>query len=586
MLPAWNLTDLYQNQQDPQIKLDQENLDNAAKEFAQKYTNKISKLSGKQLADTIAKYENIYTGIGKLATFSYLHFVTEMTNQAKSSFYQNMAETLNNISTNLLFFPLEINAITDKKLNDLYRESSDLAKFKPFIRDIRLSKKYQKTAEIEKILHEKNQTANSAWSRLFDETIAGLEFKCGTKKHTAAEIFNLLSDNDGLVRKKAAKAIGKTLAKNIKLLAYITNILAKDKAIEDHIRSYAHPVQARNVSNLIEDEVVEALVSTVKANYHNFSHRYYKLKAHIFGQKTLDYWDRNAPLPNYSEQNISYKKAQEIVLTAYRAFSPKMADIVQLFFTHNWIDVPPRKGKDSGAFAHPATPDIHPYIMLNYQGKLRDVMTLAHELGHGVHQYLAAKQGYLMSDTPLTLAETASIFGEQLTFESLLKNCQTKQEKISLLVSKIEDSINTIIRQIAFYSFELAVHKARKSGELTIEQLNKIWLNVQKESLGPAIKLHAEYKYYWSYIPHFIHSPFYVYAYSFGNLLVNSLYGAYKNGIENFEQKYLTALTAGGTLPHKELLQPFNLDASDPNFWQQGLNLPLSYIDELEKLVA
>ncbi|MFZ8864938.1 MAG: M3 family oligoendopeptidase [Rickettsiales bacterium] len=586
MLPAWNLTDLYQNQQDPQIKLDQENLDNAAKEFAQKYTNKISKLSGKQLADTIAKYENIYTGIGKLATFSYLYFVTEMTNQVKSSFYQNMAETLNNISTNLLFFPLEINAITDKKLNDLYRESADLAKFKPFIRDIRLSKKYQKTAEIEKILHEKNQTANTAWSRLFDETIAGLEFKFGTKKHTAAEIFNLLSDNDGLVRKKAAKAIGQTLAKNIKLLAYITNILAKDKAIEDHIRSYAHPVQARNVSNLIEDEVVEALVSTVKANYHNFSHRYYKLKAHIFGQKTLDYWDRNAPLPNYSEQNISYKKAQEIVLTAYRAFSPKMADIVQLFFTHNWIDVPPRKGKDSGAFAHPATPDIHPYIMLNYQGKLRDVMTLAHELGHGVHQYLAAKQGYLMSDTPLTLAETASIFGEQLTFESLLKNCHTKQEKISLLVSKIEDSINTIIRQIAFYSFEFAVHKARKSGELTIEQLNKIWLNVQKESLGPAIKLHAEYKYYWSYIPHFIHSPFYVYAYSFGNLLVNSLYGAYKNGIENFEQKYLTALTAGGTLPHKELLQPFNLDASDPNFWQQGLNLPLSYIDELEKLVA
>ena len=586
MLPAWNLTDLYKDKTDPQIELDLKNLSVKAQQFSHEYSEKISQLGGIKLANIIHQYENIYEEVGKLATFSYLYFVTEMTNQEKSGFYQNISEKINNISTDLLFLPLEIGSLSDQELDKFYEESDALLTFKPFIRDIRLSKKYQKKQEIEKILHEKNQTANSAWSRLFDETIASLEFKYGTKNLSAAEIFTLLSDNDANTRKKAAKAIGKTLEKNIKLLSYITNTLAKDKAIEDDIRLYDHPVKARNVSNLIEDEVVEALVKTVKENYQNFSHRYYKLKAKIFGQKSLDYWDRNAPLPDYQEGEISYKKAQKIVLDAYHEFSPKMAEIAQLFFTNNWIDVPPRKGKDSGAFAHPATPSTHPYIMLNYQGKLRDVMTLAHELGHGVHQYLAAKQGYLMSDTPLTLAETASIFGEQLTFESLLRNCKTKQEKISLLVSKIEDSINTIVRQIAFYSFEFAVHKERKNGELTTHQLNEIWLNVQKESLGPAIKLHDEYKYSWSYIPHFIHSPFYVYAYSFGNLLVNSLYGAYKNGIENFEQKYLDALAAGGTLPHKELLSPFNLDASKQNFWQQGLDLPLSYIDELEDLVS
>jgi len=585
MLPAWNLKDLYKNESDPQIAKDLKTLKNKAAKLEKDLNGKIKNLKGYELAKAISTYEKIYEGIGKLATYAYLYFVTEMTNPKKAGFYQNISEELNSISTHLLFLPLEISALSEANLAKLVAKSKKLAKYSPFIRDLRLSKKYQKSKEIEKILHEKDQTANSAWSRLFDETIAGLEFPYGKKKLSAAEIFDLLSSDKADTRKKAAKSIGEVLGQNSKLLAFITNTLAKDKATEDKIRNYPHPVKARNVSNLIEDEVVECLVGTVKQNYKDFSHRYYKIKAKLFGKKSLDYWDRNAPPPQTKERNIPYSEAKKIVLKAYKEFSPKMAEIGELFFNHNWIDVPPRKGKDSGAFSHPCVPSAHPYIMLNYQGKLRDVMTLAHELGHGVHQYLSAKQGYLMSDTPLTLAETASIFGEQLTFESLLKSCKNDEEKKNLLISKIEDSLNTIVRQIAFFSFEYEVHKKRANGELTVDELNDIWLNVQKESLGPAIKLHSEYKYYWSYIPHFIHSPFYVYAYSFGNLLVNGLYSAYQKGLPNFEKKYLDALSAGGTLPHKDLLKPFGLNPADPNFWQEGLAIPINYINELEKLI-
>jgi len=585
MLPGWNLKDLYQEASDPQITKDLKSLDKKSAALEKGLSGKIKNLSGDDLAKAIVSYEKISEGIGKLATYAYLYFVTDMTNPKKATFYQNVSEEINDISTHLLFLPLEVAALSDSSVTELTKNSTKLAKYSPFIRDLRVSKKYQKSKEIEKVLHEKDQTANSAWSRLFDETMAGLEFEYGAKKLTAAEIFDLFSSDNTATRKKAAKSIGATLGKNIKLFSFITNTLAKDKAIEDKIRNYPHPIKSRNVSNLIEDEVVECLVDTVKTNYKDFSHRYYKIKAKIFGKKTLDYWDRNAPLPKAKETNIPYSEAKKIVLNAYSDFSPQMAEIAELFFKHNWIDVPPRKGKDAGAFSHPSTPSTHPYIMLNYQGKLRDVMTLAHELGHGVHQYLARKQGYFMSDTPLTLAETASIFGEQLTFESLLKQCKNNEEKKHLLVSKIEDSLNTIVRQVAFFSFEYEVHTRRRNTELSVDELNKIWIDIQKESLGPSIKFHDEYKYYWSYIPHFIHSPFYVYAYAFGNLLVNGLYSNYKKGLPNFEKKYITALTSGGVFPHKELLEPFGLNAADPNFWQEGLEIPIGYINELEKLL-
>jgi len=583
-LPNWNLNDLYNSPKDSDIEKDLENGLESSKKLEQKYNSKIDKLDAEDLYKVIIEYENISERLGKVSTYSYLYFVTDLVNQEKAAFYQNISEKINNISQHLLFLPLEISKISDDKLSSLYQSSKNLSQYQPYIRDLRVFKKYQKSKEIEKILHEKDQTANSAWSRLFDETIAGLKFKFDKKSLSASEIFNLLSSHNKEERKKAAKSIGKTLKNNIKILTFITNVLAKDKSIDDKIRKYPHPVKSRNISNLIEDKVVNSLVDTVKDNYKNLAHRYYKIKAGYFNQSYLDYWDRNSPLPDQKEEKISWQEAKKIVLDSYNRFSPEIASIVEKFFVNNWIDAEPKAGKDSGAFAHPATPGTHPYIMVNFQGKLRDVMTLAHELGHGAHQYLARENGYLMSDTPLTLAETASIFGEQLTFESLLVNCKNDNEKRNLLASKIEDSLNTIVRQIAFYLFELEVHTRRQKTELSTEDLGNIWLQIQKESLGPAIKFYPEYKYYWSYIPHFIHSPFYVYAYAFGNCLVNSLYSSYKNGLTDFESKYIKALAAGGTMHHKELLEPFGLNAGDKDFWQRGLEIPIEYINQLEKL--
>ncbi len=582
-LPNWDLSALYQNEQDPQINKDLNALSKKSQKFAEEYTGKLKNLTAVDLLKSIKAYEKISEGLGRLQTFAYLHFVTQMTNQEASGFYQSIAEQVNDIYTNLLFFSLELSKLSDAHLAKLLKDNK-LKKYAPYIRDLRVSKPYQKSAAIEQVLHEKAQTSSSAWSRLFDETMAHLEFNYGSKKLSSAEIFDLLSSSNAATRKKAAQTIEKTLKENARIFAFITNTLAKDKAVEDKIRDYPHSLKARNISNLIEDEVVESLVSTVKENYKDLAHQYYKIKAKFFGVKKLNYWDRNAPLPGAKEQNISWANAKKIVLKAYKDFSPEMAEITELFFKNNWLDVPPKKGKDAGAFSHPATTDTHPFIMLNYQGKQRDVMTLAHELGHGVHQYLARKQGYLMADTPLTLAETASIFGEQLTFESLLTQAKTKEAKLELLTSKIEDSLNTIVRQIAFHEFEVAVHQERKKGEISIKRLGEIWYETQSASLGPNIKLTKDYQYFWSYIPHFIHAPFYVYAYAFGNCLVNSLYMTYKQGLPNFEQKYLSALSKGGTLHHKDLLAPFGLDATQPQFWQAGLELPKSYIKELSTL--
>jgi oligoendopeptidase F len=322
----------------------------------------------------------------------------------------------------------------------------------------------------------------------------------------------------------------------------------------------------------------------VRAAYPQLSHRYYALKAKWFGQKTLAYWDRNAPLPFAATDVIAWPEARNMVLSAYGGFSPKMAEIAERFFTDRWIDAPVRPGKAPGAFSHPTTPSAHPYVLMNYQGKPRDVMTLAHELGHGVHQVLAAPNGALMAPTPLTLAETASVFGEMLTFRKLLAGTTDKKQRKAMLAAKVEDMINTVVRQIAFYSFERKVHIERRNGELTADKLNELWMSVQSESLGPAIELKPGYETFWCYIPHFIHSPFYVYAYAFGDCLVNSLYAVYEKSASGFAERYLAMLSAGGTKHHSELLKPFGLDARDPTFWQGGLGVIAHLIDELEAL--
>ncbi len=581
-LPTWDLTDLYPGIDSKEVKEDIKKSKELSIDFAKNYKDKIANISAANLAKAIKEYETIAQIQGRLSAFAYLNYAGDLANPKNTSFYQDISEKINETSSHLVFFDLEINQLSDGKIKTLLSESAELKRYQPYLRDVRSFKKYQLEENLEKLFLEKSTTSRSAWSRLFDETINNLVFPYKDEELNSSQIFDLMSNKDENIRKEAGKVIGKTLGKNIKLLAFITNILAKDKEISDKWRNFKTPISSRNVSNFIEDEIVENLFNQVKENYPKISHRYYRAKAKILGKNKLSYSDRNAPLPNAKEEKIGWEEAKEIVLSAYSNFSPRLANLGKKFFDNDWIDVGVRNGKDSGAFAHPCVPDVHPYLLLNHQGKVRDVMTLAHELGHGVHQLLSAKQGYLMAGTPLTLAETASVFGEQLAFQEILRREKNEESKKLIIAGKVEDMINTVVRQIAFLDFEKKVHDNRKYGEISIDNLNKFWMEVQAESLGDIFTFDEEYKYYWSYIPHFIHSPFYVYSYAFGDCLVNSLYATYKNGLPNFEEKYFNMLEAGGTLHHKELLKPFNLDASKADFWQQGLNIISGYIDMLE----
>lgn len=587
-LPLWDLTDLYPSIDSPKVQADIKKGRKACEEFAKSYKPPFAKYSGNKLAKAIADYEVLQDSLGRLHSYADLVYASDMSNPKHAQFYQNMQESLNELSSQLLFFGLAINKISEKDLKEKLKNSKALAYYGPWLRDVRSYKPYQLDDQLEKLLHEKRIVSQS-WTRLFDESIARMRFTIGGKNLTSAEALDLLSGADPEKREAAAKVIGAEFEKNKELFALITNTLAKDKSIEDQWRGFKQPISARNVSNSVEDAVVDALSQTVKANYSRLAHRYYAWKAKQFGQKQLNYWDRNAPLPAASDKPIEWDAARELVLSSYAAFSAELAKIGKQFFDKNWIDVPTRPGKAPGAFAHPTVPSAHPYLLLNYQGKTRDVMTLAHELGHGVHQVLSAKQGALMADTPLTLAETASVFGEMLTFQEILRREKNAAKRKHMIASKVEDMLNTVVRQTAFCDFERQVHDARKLGELSAEQLSDIWMNVQKESLGKSIKFYPEYGNYWMYIPHFIHSPFYVYAYAFGDCLVNSLYAVYQlesakgaKQAKAFEQKYIEMLKAGGTLRHKELLKPFGLDATKPDFWQRGLDVISDYIDQLE----
>lgn len=582
-LPKWDLGDFYTSINDKRIAEDYTKIDKLCSNFTKNYEGKVEKLSGSELAKAVSDYEVIQELCGKIGSYASLLFAGNMSLPQNAQFYQNAQEKLTGFSSRILFFTLAINNISDsemkKKLSD-----KNLAKYAAWLRDIRVFKPYQLSDELEKILLEKHVSGSSAWTRLFDETISDLRFPYGKEQLTEPQILDKLSGKDAIERKKAAMVIGDVFAKNAKLFTIITNTLAKDKEIEDRWRGFSRPISSRNLSNYIEDEVVDALLDSVRNNYSNLSHRYYALKARWFGKKQLDYWDRNAPLPSDKDKKYSWNEAKELVLTSYKNFSPKLAELGGKFFDNSWIDAPVEIGKASGAFAHPTVPSVHPYLLLNFQGKSRDVMTLAHELGHGVHQLLAAKQGALMCDTPLTLAETASVFGEQLTFREMVRREKNKALRKNLIASKVEDMLNTVVRQTAFCEFERRVHDERRKSELTTQQICDIWMSVQSESLGKSIKLHGNYQYFWTYIPHFIHTPFYVYAYAFGDCLVNSLYGVYESGkVKDFETKYLTMLEAGGTLRHKELLAPFGLDASKATFWQQGLDIISAMIDELEE---
>jgi oligoendopeptidase F len=586
-LPVWDLSDLYAGPNDPTLVRDMKTLEKKATAFARSYQGKLATLTGDDLAKAVAEYEKLQDGLGRIGSYAQLLYASDMSKPANTQFYQNAQEQLTVISSQLIFFGLEINKLSDAALAKAIKQSKKLSHYKPWLDSVRSYKPYQLSDELEGYIHETSVTMG-AWQRLFDESISRLEFTVDGKKLSEPEALDLLSGADAKKRKSAAKEIGRVFEVNAPLFALITNTLAKAKHIEDEKRQFKKPISSRNVSNQVEDEVVDALIATVQKNYKNLSHKYYAWKAKQFGKKTLDYWDRNAPLPSAGDKRIEWADGVKLVREAYHAFSPELAKVGDKFFDNAWIDVPVRPGKSPGAFAHPTVPSAHPYLLLNYLGKTRDVMTLAHELGHGVHQVLSAGQGALMADTPLTLAETASVFGEMLTFQEILNRESDKKRRQLLIAAKIEDMLNTVVRQIAFCEFERMVHDERRFGELSVDRLGEIWMQVSRASLGPAITLHPEYRNYWMYIPHFIHSPFYVYAYAFGDCLVNSLYGVYlkekKAGkADAFAKKYLAMLKAGGTLRHKELLKPFGLDASKPDFWQAGLDVIAGYIGQLEK---
>ncbi len=589
-LPRWRLDDLYSGLDSPQYAEDLAKTARECKEFAETYRGRLAELlagpdAAQRLFDAIARYEAIDDLITRIMSFAGLSYAEDTVDPARAKFYGDAQEKITAASTDLLFFQLELNRLDDAALEKAL-DRQPLAHYRPWIEDLRKEKPFQLEDRLEQLFHEKSVTGHAAWNRLFDETIASLRFTVDGNELTLEPVLNLFQDPDPAMREKASDAIGVTLKANLRVFSLISNVLAKDKDISDQWRGFKDVAQSRHLSNRVEPEVVEAMVAAVRAAYPRLSHRYYRLKARWFGKDRLKHWDRNAPLPDAPQKTYDWTQARAAVLGAYDGFSPRMAEIAKKFFDKSWIDAPVRPGKAPGAFAHPTSTSVHPYVLLNYQGKPRDVMTLAHELGHGVHQVLAAPNGPLMASTPLTLAETASVFGEMLTFRALLAEAQGPQERRAMLASKVEDMLNTVVRQIAFYSFERKLHEERKQGELTADKICELWMSVQAESLGPAIELGAGYETFWAYIPHFIHSPFYVYAYAFGDCLVNSLYGVYQKAEPGFVEKYFALLSAGGSKHYSELLAPFGLDARDPAFWDIGLSMIEGLIDELEQIGA
>ena len=582
-LPVWDLSEIYKDIKDPKIKTDLKKIKKSSDNFLNKWKGKIKDLNSSDFLLCIETYQEIFENIHRVGTHSNLIFATNMENPEVSRYNSSVSDEFTEIFSSLIFFTLELSKVDDKTIN-AWMSDNKSNKWKPYLTVLRKRNPYLLDPLVEEILIEKSATGRSAWVRLFDETSASLRFPFKEKELSEAEILNLLSDSDPNNRKIAGKSLSNILDKNKRIFSMILNVISRDRYIEDNKRGFKNIVSSRNLDNDVEDEVVDALVNTVDKAMPQLTHRYYKWKAKEFGKSKLDWWDRNAPLPHTSETSIEWDKAKNIVLDSFASFHTEMSDIAGLFFKNGWIDARVRQGKASGAFAHPSVPSLHPYILVNYQGKIRDVMTLAHELGHGVHQILAAKNGLLMAETPLTLAETASVFGEMLVFRKLLDESPTEQKK-QLLAGKIEDMLNTVVRQIGFHQFEVKFHEARIKSELTPDEISDIWMETQSHAVGPSINLNNDYRVLWGYIPHFVHTPFYVYAYAFGDSLVNALWQSYQvSNKQDFSKKYIQMLSAGGTKSHNELLKPFKLSAYQSSFWDQGVSMITGLMDELEQL--
>ena len=593
-LPEWSLADLYQGFDAADMTADQDFVRQEAQDLARHWKGRLHDASAQDLAKIISRYEAISEKLGRMTSFTDLAFAADMTEAETGRQAGVMREIESEISAQLVFVELELAEIEEGVMAKHLADPA-LAYWQPWIRIVRAFRKHQLSEDMETMLLERQPAGRSAWIRLFDETAASLKFPFDDKTVGEAEILDMMTDPDPTVREKAGQSRSKVLADNSRLMTLIFNTIAKDKSVDDKWRQFDRPVSARNLANDVEDEVVDALTAAVTRRMPDLTHRYYTIKARWMGIDQLPWWDRNAPVPGEDNRKFSWDEAQDLILSAFREFDPSMAEIAGWFFDRGWIDAPTRDGKASGAFSHPTVPSAHPYILMNYSGNTRDVMTLAHELGHGIHQVLAAPRGHLMCSTPLTLAETASVFGEMLVFRKLLAITEDPVQKRALLAGKIEDMLNTVVRQIGFHNFETQFHDARKNGELTPDQIADIWMETQAEALGPAIKIDDSYRPIWGFIPHFIHVPFYVYAYAFGDCLVNALWQVYAKSSAapsgqddqktQFVQQYLNLLRAGGTERHDVALAPFGLDARDASFWDLGLDMIAGMIDDLDQMV-
>ena len=585
-LPIWNLADLYQGSEDPLISQNLAELAGQAAQLAEDWQGKLASASGAELAGLIADYESISQQLGRILSHADLMFAADMTDPAIAKHSQTMREKASDIEAKLLFVELELAAL-DEAAYQAALADPDFFHYQPWLRQLRASAPHILEARLEQMLVERGPAGRAAWVRLFDETATQLKFAFDDQQLSEAEILNLLTSPDSETRRKAGQSLSQIMQANQRLFSLIINTIAKDKEVEDRWRKFERPVASRNLANDVDDPVVDALAAAVTGRMPDLAHRYYQLKAGWAGLDQLDWWDRNAPLPGDDDRRYSWQEARKIVLDAFAGFSPQMAELASRFFDQGWIDAPIRSGKASGAFAHPTVPQVHPYILLNYDGKARDVMTLAHELGHGIHQLLAADKGLLMSQTPLTLAETASVFAEMLVFRHLLDNSPASARKF-LLAGKVEDMLNTVVRQIAFHNFETGLHDARRTAELSSEEICDLWMETQEQALGPAIRLGESYRPVWAYIPHFIHTPFYVYAYAFGDCLVNALWQTGQEAAgparDQFVADYVDLLKAGGSQRYDAALAPFGLDPADPAFWHRGLDMIAGLIDELEEI--
>ena len=586
--PTWDLTDLYEGIGDDAIAADLARCRREVERMERGWQGKIGDATPQDLATLIADYEQVLEALGKAQSHAQLLFAASTTDAQIARHHQSIREASADIGARLLFVELEIAALPSDHVDRLL-ETPDFAAWQPWLRRVRAFAPHQLSPDMERMLAERAPSGRGAWVRLFDETAAGLRFPFGDAEVTEAEVLNKLSSPDADERREAGASLSQTLKANERLLSLVLNTIAKDKEVEDRWRGFARPVASRNLDNDVDDQTVDALVAAVDDRNADLSHRYYRLKAGWMGGDTLNWWDRNAPLPSDDDRKFSWDEARQLVLASFDGFDPQMAAQAEPFFTRNWIDAEPRAGKSSGAFSHPVTPSAHPYILMNFSGKSRDVMTLAHEMGHGIHQRLAADRGYLMSDTPLTLAETASVFAEMLTFRRLVDSTDDPAIRQRLLAGKVEDMLNTVVRQVAFHNFETRFHDARRNAELTSDEISDIWMETQRAALGPAIKTGDDYRPIWGYIPHFVHTPFYVYAYAFGDCLVNALWQTYQSAqadgqAADFVASYRSLLQAGGTERYDIALQRFGLDPRDPAFWSMGLDMISGMIDELEGL--